>query len=1533
MTNDEGRIGFSIELETAKIQQQIANLQKGFDQMASRFESDGARIDGTVSKITDGLKQLGAAWSLKEFSSRVMKTRGEFQQLEMAFTTMLQSGEKANALMQQLVKTAATTPFDLDGVANGAKQLLAYGVEADNVNATLIRLGDIAAGLSIPLGDLVYLYGTTMAQGRLYTQDLNQFTGRGIPMIQELAKQFGVADSEVKKLVEEGKVGFPEVQKVIESLTDKGGKFGGLMEAQSKTITGQIANIEDAIDMMFNDIGQSQEGIINMGLDLAGQIVENWQKVGEAIAVAVTAYGSYKAVLMAVTAYQTIESRLLGQIAVEKALAAAAGIQLSNAEAMAAAKTKFLTIAQNGLAAALKKVALATIANPYVLAAAAITALVYVIYKCVTADTALEAAQKSLNRALEKTAEAQKKYNEETANAIELAQNDAAATIDRDEALQLLISRYPEIIQKYIDEKGQLHDILALKKEIAEYDGKKQRQETVDTLKKEGENAYSQYLIASKLYNKQSSGVLTQEELDKAASLRSQYATDADTSGTFATLKEIRDFYKAKASTGLKQYNRKLTENKIADFTAEGGALGNMDDKALKALQTELRNDQAERYKKTSIRVSGIDDYLTYDDRKDLLTRVDAMIKARSMPKNTNAGWAAEKKTAYKQALKAYNDFIKDGKGSRTETEYKKELKTLEDNLNTAKKEYDSVKPKSDSDNKGKEQDKHLQAQQEVNEKTKQLILQNNDDKISLMEEGTEKELAEIDNEYKKKLAAIDKQEAEFKKKNKEAGKGDTLTDEQSDALSEARSLAEQEYKKKTSDVQKKEYTDQLQSMRDYLKEYGTFQQQKLAIAEEYAQKINKAQTEGEKASLQKERDSKLSDIEAQALQANIDWTTVFGEFGGMFKDIIAPALEDAKQYTTTDQFKNSDQASQKAIIEAIQQMEQSLGGADKVSFKKLGERITAYQKAQENLKKAQAEYADKYTDLQTAQNTYEETLKTGTDDQKKTAKEAVDAAQADADAAAKNVETMQSLATEAQQTVSDTASGLKASMSNVMEGLQKLSSGSISGAYEGLIQFGKGAESLKGLGKVGEAFGKVSKALESVPIVGWIASVLDLFKDGISDVMSSIVDAVFGAVSGIIDDIFSGDFTVSFYNSLLKGLNNVFDALTFGSGGPAKWFSSSNAARVAKTIEDLTSQNKLLEQAIDDLTDEMEKARGANAINISRRAADMQQQTIDNYKTIAQTQAGYHGAHHSWDYYWDGFSQEQIDRLSAQIGRDWSGDIWDLSPEEMKLLRSNVDMWEQIKNTGEGGYGERVAEKLDDYIDQAGKLEDITDQLYENLTTTTKDNVFDDFLESLVNLANGSEDVFDDIADSWQEMVNKMVVNNIVGAKFQKKLEQWYLDLAELNEARTKGEITDEEYKRRLDELKEQYEGDVKDAQSEIETMRDMGIIKSTDSGSSQDTSSNGFQTMSQDTGEELNGRFTAIQMDTSIIRETLSTIQVNMGTLNQSALAIKQQTEETKNISLMAIDHLENIAKNTHQLYEMNERLGKIEKNTRKI
>lgn len=307
-----------------------------------------------------------------------------------------------------------------------------------------------------------------------------------------------------------------------------------------------------------------------------------------------------------------------------------------------------------------------------------------------------------------------------------------------------------------------------------------------------------------------------------------------------------------------------------------------------------------------------------------------------------------------------------------------------------------------------------------------------------------------------------------------------------------------------------------------------------------------------------------------------------------------------------------------------------------------------------------------------------------------------------------------------------------------------------------------------------------------------------------------------------------------------------------------------------------------------------MKTARGASAIRISDEAEKLQQETIDNYRGIAQAQAGYHSAHHSFNHYWGGFNREQIDRLSKQMGRSWNGDIWNLSPEEMKMLRSNVDMWKAIEDTGKGGYGGRVIEKLNQYIEQAGKLKEITDALYENLTTTTKDNVFDDFLNSLYSLADGSEKVFDEIAENWQTMVNKMAVNNLVGAKFQKNLETWYENLAKLNKARTSGEITDAEYRKRLDALKQEYEDYVKSARNDIEQLRNEGIIKETDKtgGTTQQGRSGAFMTMSQDQGTKLEGLFVSGQMHWASIDDRVEDVASKMNAAQEHLKRIEEHT-----------------------------------------
>lgn len=304
MQEEQGGIYFGVGLNTTQLQADAARVRGEIQQLGGAVEKEGNRMDTLTKRIGQGMAAAFAGTQLLGFASKIVTVRGELQQLEIAFTSMLGSKEKAEGLMAQMVNTAAHTPFDLQSVASGAKQLIAYGAEADTVNDTLVKLGDVASGIGAPLNDIVYLYGTTMSQGRLYTQDLNQFTGRGIPMIKELAKQFHVTEGGVKGLVEAGKVGFPEVQKVIESLTGTGGMFHNLMAEQSKSLSGQISNLGDSFAMMLNDIGQSHEGVFSNAIEAANYLVENYRDVAEAIGAIVASLGAYKAAVAATAAIE-----------------------------------------------------------------------------------------------------------------------------------------------------------------------------------------------------------------------------------------------------------------------------------------------------------------------------------------------------------------------------------------------------------------------------------------------------------------------------------------------------------------------------------------------------------------------------------------------------------------------------------------------------------------------------------------------------------------------------------------------------------------------------------------------------------------------------------------------------------------------------------------------------------------------------------------------------------------------------------------------------------------------------------------------------------------------------------------------------------------------------------------------------------------------------------------------------------------------------------------------------------------------------
>lgn len=418
MDNSSGKISFAVSLSLEELEEAVKKGQGQIRSLADTAEKEGDRIDDLTKRIGRAAAGIFSVGMAQQFARQVVQTRGQVQQLEIAFRTLTKSQEKADELMNQLIDTAAKTPFDLMGIADSAKFLLGIRVPVEEVNDTLKMLGDIAAGVGAPLKDIAYLYGTTITKAHMDTMDLRQFTGRGIDLIGELSKQYGIATDQVQKYVAAGKVGAEDFKRAIKSIRET--TFNNLMEEQSKSLTGQIANLGDSIDMMMNEIGKKTQGIASGAISVAANLVENYEKVGDAIYALIAAYGMYKGAQLAA-------------IAAEKT-----AIMWRHRHALA---TVTLRRAQEALNKSI-------LTNPYAIAGAAIIGLTAAIirYKVAAVD-----AEKATGDFAEAKKELTDRIDEQRSKADDLVatiRDDNETTFAKQKAYEDLLKLYPDLLGK-----------------------------------------------------------------------------------------------------------------------------------------------------------------------------------------------------------------------------------------------------------------------------------------------------------------------------------------------------------------------------------------------------------------------------------------------------------------------------------------------------------------------------------------------------------------------------------------------------------------------------------------------------------------------------------------------------------------------------------------------------------------------------------------------------------------------------------------------------------------------------------------------------------------------------------------------------------------------------------------------------------------------------------------------------------------------------------------------------------------------------
>lgn len=970
-----------------------------------------------------------------------------------------------------------------------------------------------------------------------------------------------------------------------------------------------------------------------------------------------------------------------------------------------------------------------------------------------------------------------------------------------------------------------------------------------------------------------------------------------------------------------------------------------------------------------------------YNDkrRKNIQYRLQAIYKENLKKYGSNSAGKAMMAT-----LKAYNhnSEFEDNRGLYTGKEVHlmvaKMMRTTrtENNAKTTGEALAIGNLNSIDDGSGKNKLKQLQEQQRnfreteaeqeakklaASEKVKwDLYIAEREAGISRLESASEKEAAQHKLDYEKQKHAIEEEQKSLLQTNIAAAKqaydknpGNkkkegfyasgldkkvTLTSDQK-ALINAKYEALEAKENAYDLAQLKQKT---QSLYDYLKEYGTFKEQQLAIAMEYDAKIKEAESQGDTykvKTLQAEKAKQIGNVRANEIESKIDYAKVFGEFGVILKDQMTDILKTMKDFSKTETFKTKPLTEQKDFLSRMNELSNQYGTSKwkDINFSQLGKLINDYNQKLKKRNEAEEKLNVSSKKLAEAQEAYKKAMKSGNDMQKLDAKGKLGNAQIENDNNRKALADADANLVGAQSNVTDSAQKLSGTLTSLDTLLNNMKSGSISSVWNSFVNFDQKVNGGKATQAVTDTIGKVlGKAFEGKSdlismIIGAVLTLLDtIAEQGIGGIVGGLIDSVLSAINGLIDNILSGKFIEQIGGSLINGIGGIVDnvvgklgsVLSFGalsSKGPSAWFENSNAEKVEEAINNLTDRNKSLQQSIEDLNDTMKNSSGAKSVEAYKEAYRLQEEQNENYKKIAQEQAGYHGSHHSWNYYWNGFSDDEISRIKKITGKDnFSGNLWDLTPEEMKKLRGGaVDIWERIKDTGKGGYGNSVAEKLDDYIDQADKLEELTQQINESLTQISFSSMRDDFVSKLMDMKSTAEDFSNDFAEKMQKSVVRYGLEKLINTDLKKLYEKWGAKMQE-------GTLTKDD----IDNLKEEYDKIVQQGIEQRDYWSQITGYTGESSQSQQTATGKGIEAITADQASSLIGIGYAVQIAQEQGNEVRKAIAVDVSFLRIYAEQTYNNISEMRDIQYQGLEQLEAINKNTAPIILIREDIASMYK-----
>lgn len=933
MQPQDGALLFQVRADQSQIQKDVEAIKKQFEQMTNKAVEEGKKQANVWQTLLKGATAYFTLQGAQSFISQMVAVRSQFQQLEISFGTMLKSKEKANELMAQLTDLAAKTPFGLEEVSEGAKKLLAFQIPAQEVTETLRRMGDVASGLGVPMGQLIHVYGQVKSQGKLMTNDLYQFMNAGIPIIAELSKVVGKSETEIKDMVSAGKIGFTEIQAVIKNMTNEGGLFYNLMAEQSKSLGGQISNLRDNFDQMLNEIGKSSEGLVSGAIKGVSFLVENYETIGKLIAGLIVSYGTYRAALIATAAVQqVVAARTAGMTVAEMA------------------HYTWLVLVEK----AQKLLNLTMLANPYALVAGALVGLVSYMVMFKKEATVAEQAQKSFNEEQERQKKVLEDERNEIEKLIEVVKDENAAKGQRINALNRLKDIYPDIFSKYKTEEDLIRNISNALKELNNVQKEKDLKMDKDYI--ERLQVQKRGLQARLSGAANPVDIVNYKEQIQAIDIQIDKATKQH--AWQSTLKRIDDIAELSADEQAKE--RKLM---IEEYNRRHNA------KQAKNQNLLREGEKQDLRKTTPFGFTGYENFSDADlgliiNKSNQLAEAD---KQRNKILDTRNELLAKQKelTSKISAIQSKEGQTQNDKDELKKLQEEKELvdKKLKGEYNVQNKKNTSKTIKNSLPEFDTEK-----AQRDHNRQIQDDLFAREESRIKIMQDGADKRLAIIQLEYDKQeeeirrrsedqLAAfieMQKAEAEAQGKLKKGKNFDTNTEA---INAEKARLAENE-KTLLADNAEYQRMQQEQVYKDLLEKYQTYTDQRKAIEEKYNADIAALQAKlgADAPQVKKAQDEKARELKKLDILYKKEGTAIAKLFDNLRKKTVKEIRQtitdaEAEIDELAKVLNMDDNANVEFITNLKQQLEQARDTADKSDtvFGKLGTNIKNLFKAKPN--------------------------------------------------------------------------------------------------------------------------------------------------------------------------------------------------------------------------------------------------------------------------------------------------------------------------------------------------------------------------------------------------------------------------------------------------------------------------------------------------------------------------------------------------------------------------------------------------------